>query len=65
MKKKRRLILNKIYNICIFAGTSEGRELIEYLSDNAFGQVKITACVATEYGEELIENTLKPLTYKQ
>ncbi len=49
--------MNKIYNICIFAGTSEGRELIEYLSDNAFGQVKITACVATEYGEELIENT--------
>ncbi len=38
-------------NICIFGGTTEGRELIKYLSDK---NVKVTACVATEYGEEII-----------
>lgn len=40
-------------NICVFAGTTEGRELIEYLSDK---EIKVTACVATEYGEEVIPN---------
>ena len=39
-------------NICVFAGTTEGRRLIEYL---AASDVNITACVATEYGEVLIE----------
>ena len=41
----------EVNKICIFAGTSEGRELAEYLSDRA---VKATVCVATEYGEVLI-----------
>lgn len=37
--------------VCIFAGTSEGRELLEFLADfNIF----ITVCVATEYGEEIL-----------
>lgn len=37
--------------ICIFAGTSEGRALIEALSGRG---AEITACVATEYGEVLL-----------
>ena len=37
--------------ICIFAGTSEGRALIEALSGRG---AAITACVATEYGEVLL-----------
>ncbi len=40
-------------NICVFAGTTEGREIIEYLSDK---NILVTACVATEYGEEVITN---------
>ena len=38
--------------ICVFAGTTEGRELIEFLSGQE--QVSITACVATGYGKELL-----------
>lgn len=37
--------------ICIFAGTSEGRQLIERLSGRG---VRLTVCVATEYGEVLL-----------
>ena len=38
-------------NICVFAGTTEGRELVEFL----VGQpVQATVCVATEYGETLL-----------
>ncbi len=37
--------------ICVFAGTSEGRELIEALTGRG---AAITACVATEYGEVLL-----------
>lgn len=40
-----------MYKICIFAGTTEGRELVEYLSAQP---VAVTACVATEYGETLL-----------
>lgn len=40
-----------MYNICVFAGTTEGRELVEFLSTQP---VSVTACVATEYGETLI-----------
>ena len=40
-----------MYKICIFAGTTEGRELVEFLSDHP---VSVTACVATEYGETLL-----------
>ncbi|MBQ8507410.1 MAG: precorrin-6A reductase [Clostridia bacterium] len=37
--------------ICIFAGTTEGRRLVEALSGRG---ARITACVATEYGEILL-----------
>ena len=37
--------------ICVFAGTTEGRELVEFLSSQP---VTVTACVATEYGETLL-----------
>lgn len=40
--------------ICIFAGTTEGRDLAMYLSDKP---CSVTACVATEYGEISLENT--------
>ena len=40
-----------MYKLCVFAGTVEGRRLIERLSGRG---VAITACVATEYGQELI-----------
>lgn len=40
-----------MYKICVFAGTTEGRRLIEFLSGR---QVEVTACVATEYGEALL-----------
>lgn len=40
-----------MYNILVFAGTTEGRELIQYLGNC---NQKVTACVATEYGETLI-----------
>lgn len=37
--------------ICVFAGTTEGRKLVEFLSGQP---VSVTACVATEYGETLL-----------
>ena len=37
--------------ICVFAGTSEGRRLIERLCGRG---AKLTACVATDYGAELL-----------
>ena len=37
--------------LCVFAGTTEGRELVEFLSTQA---LSVTACVATEYGETLL-----------
>lgn len=37
--------------LCVFAGTTEGRELVEFLCTQA---VSVTACVATEYGETLL-----------
>jgi len=40
-----------MYRICVFAGTTEGRELVEFLSSQP---VSVTACVATEYGETLL-----------
>ena len=39
--------------LCIFAGTSEGRRLIELLDGRG---VQLTACVATEYGEALLRD---------
>ena len=41
-----------MYKLLIFGGTTEGRKLIEYLKDK---NIKIYLCVATEYGESLIE----------
>lgn len=41
-----------MYNICVFAGTTEGRRLVNFLCSQ---NVNVTACVATEYGKELIE----------
>ena len=40
--------------ICVFAGTTEGRRLVEFLSSK---EAKVFACVATDYGEALLENT--------
>ena len=37
--------------LCVFAGTTEGRELTDFLCDQG---VRVTACVATEYGETLL-----------
>lgn len=40
-------------NILLFGGTTEGRKLAEYLSStNAFTDI----CVATEYGQQLLQN---------
>ncbi len=38
--------------ICVFAGTTEGRELIEFLSNQE--QISIIACVTTSYGKDLL-----------
>ena len=40
-----------MYKICVFAGTTEGREVVEFLSSQP---VDVTACVATEYGKTLL-----------
>ena len=40
-----------MYKLCVFAGTTEGRELVEFLSSQ---NLSVTACVATEYGETLL-----------
>lgn len=40
-----------MYKLCVFAGTTEGRELVEFLSGQP---VSVTACVATEYGQTLL-----------
>ena len=41
-----------MYKLCVFAGTTEGRELVRFLCAQG---VRVTACVATEYGETLLE----------
>ena len=41
-----------MYNLCVFAGTTEGRKLIEYLATQP---VRVTACVATEYGQAMLD----------
>ncbi len=40
-----------MYKICVFAGTTEGRELVTFLQNQP---VHVTVCVATEYGETLL-----------
>lgn len=42
-----------MYKLCVFAGTSEGRGLVKWLS--TFEGLQLTACAATEYGGELLE----------
>ena len=39
-------------NILLFGGTTEGRKLLEYLCDT---NVSIDVCVATEYGQQLLQ----------
>ena len=41
-----------MYKICVFAGTTEGRQLVEFLAGQSTAEV--TACVATSYGETLL-----------
>lgn len=42
-----------MYKLCVFAGTSEGRQLVKWLA--SFDGLSVTACAATEYGGELLE----------
>lgn len=44
---------------CVFAGTTEGRELVEFLLEQGAG---VTACVATEYGGALLPESGENLT---
>ena len=37
--------------LCVFAGTTEGRELVEFLAGQ---NAQVYACVATEYGQTLL-----------
>ena len=43
-----------MYKFCVFAGTTEGRELVDFLSGQP---VSVTACVTTDYGGSLLEPT--------
>ena len=40
-----------MYNICVFGGTTEGRELVEFLSAQP---CHVTACVVTDYAQSLL-----------
>lgn len=40
-----------MYKLCIFAGTTEGRELVSFLDGQ---NAAVLACVATEYGQTLL-----------
>lgn len=40
-----------MYKVLLFAGTTEGREVAEFLNKN---EIKTYVCVTTEYGEELL-----------
>ena len=40
-----------MYKLCVFAGTREGRDLIEALTGRG---IAVTACVATEYGQVVL-----------
>ncbi len=43
-----------MFKICVFAGTTEGRRIVSFLAGQG---VEVTACVATEYGKELINES--------
>ncbi|EJW95109.1 Cobalamin (vitamin B12) biosynthesis CobK/CbiJ, precorrin-6x reductase, partial [gut metagenome] len=40
-------------SVIVFAGTTEGRELAAFFAEN---QIPVVICVATEYGEAVLEN---------
>ena len=42
--------------VLIFSGTSEGRKLAEQLLEN---QIAATVCVATDYGQEVMEQEIE------
>ena len=46
--------------ILIFAGTTEGRQLIERLCQY---RIQIHVCVATEYGKEVLPQNKLPFTH--
>ena len=46
--------MKKAISYLVFAGTSEGRQLAEFFQKN---QIPALFCVATAYGEELLEQT--------
>ena len=50
-----------MHEICLFAGTTEGRKLSEFLSKQDF---RLTVYVATEYGKSLLNN-VKNITVQQ
>lgn len=47
--------------ILVFAGTSEGRKLVESISNN----IEVVCCVATEYGKNLLPKEREGLTILQ
>lgn len=44
--------MNNVGEFLVFGGTSEGRELVEWLSE--LGTAHVVACSATDYGTELV-----------
>lgn len=43
-----------MYKFCVFAGTTEGRRLVDFLAGQ---DCRVTACVATEYGQTLLQSS--------
>lgn len=52
----------KALHICIFGGTTEGRLLAEFLSENC---IEADLFVATEYGEQFVKNLKHINTYQK
>ena len=40
-----------MYKLCVFAGTTEGREVVAFLEEQ---EAQVYACVATDYGQALL-----------
>lgn len=49
-----------MYDVILFGGTTEGRLLCEFLSEN---KIKTLVCTATEYGEDLVNITSENLSF--
>lgn len=49
-------------NICIFGGTTEGRKLAEFLSEN---NIKADLFIATEYGQQFLKNISNISVYQK